>query len=242
MAETIEQKVVADLSWVKTHLILLAVVAVLAFGGIYTIESLIAKHDVEQAAQWQMILKQQQTATAAIQQQLAADEQHWTQVEAELLQQNANLAKDITARDAQSQQQVNHDATLSAKEAAQRIAADTKSDATAQADTVVLPLSTARITVADLDMLPVVQADLADTQKQLANETTAYNTCQNDVTEQKTLVAAEQKTLVDTQTADAKTIKALKAEHRKAILKAFGIGYVAGFVSGATVHLWAKFL
>src|SRR5208283_4000756 len=65
----------ADLSWFKHHLILLTVVAVLIFGGVYGVLTIIDRHDAQRAAESVAAAaaadKQNAVVQAATQQQIA---------------------------------------------------------------------------------------------------------------------------------------------------------------------------
>lgn len=223
----------------KLHAILFALAAISIIGGVYGVETLVAQHDAATNAKWQTILATQTAQTVALQKQLTQDEATWAQIQAQLLAQNAKLANAVLTRDSQTQRKVTQDATLDAAGAASNINSHVQNgSAVAQSNNVVLPLDTARGVAASLDLLPTVQADLADTKTQLANEVKLVAGDAADIDEQKKLVLAQQQTLVDAQKKAASDLSVCRAKARKGKLKWFGIGYVAGFVSGVTAHLW----
>jgi hypothetical protein len=224
----------ADFTWLKQHLILVAFAALLVFGGVYFVDGLLSKHAAENDAKWQSILKTQQAQTQAISNQLNQDEANWAQVQAKLLAANQQLASAIATRDSAAQKQTQTDATLSASEAAQRLAQQTGAkpgEIAAQGDNISVDLNISRGIVTSLDLLPAAQADLVDTKKQLANETDIATNSQADVAAQKNLVSALRTENTDQQKACVAQVSAVKAAARKSKLKWFGIGYVAGFVS-----------
>ena len=231
----LETKVVADLKWVKTHIILLIVVAALVFASVYGVESVIAKDRAANDSKWQAILAAQTQQTSALQTQLTKDEQSFAQQNAALLQTIAQLSAQRTARDTQTQKQVQVDANLSAVDTAARLAQQTNAAAqevTVQGASILLDLPIARSVVASLDTLSSVQADLADVNGELAAETTVAQNNAADAAEQKKLIAA-----MTVQASDAdKTCKAdvakLKADARKSKLRWFGAGFIAGLITG----------
>lgn len=206
-----------DLKWLRTHLILLVLVVGLAFGGVYSVESVVAKHDEATSSKYELILQQQEKQTAAL-------EANWQAVQAQLIAQNAQLSQAITSANKNLAVQIQKNATLTAQEAASQIATTTQGTASASGNNVVLDLLTARKVSDALVTLPVVQTELVDTTQQLKNTQTILTNTQADVVQQKELVKAE----VDSCSAQ---IKVIKVHQRKNILKALGIGYVAGLLT-----------
>lgn len=222
-----------DFSYIKHHIILLAVVVVLAFGAIYGIESIIASHDATSSTQWKAILQAQTAQTQVIANKLTIDEQTWTQQNAAQQAVIAQLASSIIQRDKATTVQVQHDATLSAVEAAQRIASQTKSqpgEVLAQGGNVQLDLPISRVVVASLDQLPAIQADLIDTRKQLVSETTVATNLQNNVDEQSTLIAVMKTQAIDADKSCKADIATVKAQARKSKLRWFGVGVIIGVI------------
>ena len=231
----IVSKLAQDWHWLTQHLIALAIVAGLAFGGVYFVENLVAKHDAQTSAKYEVILAAQTAATQTLQKQLSTDEANWAQVEAQLLAQNAQLTKQISQRNQAAAVQVQADASLSAAQSAIRIAQQTNSgpgEVVATGDTVTLDLPISRVITADLDRLFVAQADLADTQKELVNETQIATDAKADAASEKTVIAAQDVELADQKKSYEAQITTLKAENRKSKLKWFGLGFVAGFITG----------
>jgi hypothetical protein len=198
-----------DLSWLKTHLILLAVVAVLTFSGIYGVESLIAKHDAKTASIYQ-------TQNEQFQKQVVVEI-------AALQQQNQALLQQVATRQQVEVKIPTNSGSLTAPQAADTISKYTLNHPVVPTATgVTVDLATAQAIASDLQMLPLVRQDKADLQVAFTNEVKIYND----------EVAAHKKD----NDANAEQIKSLKADARKGKLKWFGIGYVAGFVSGVALH------
>jgi len=154
---------------------------------------------------------------------------------------NAQLSAQQNARNVQLATQVKTDATLSAQQAADRLTQQTNAasgEITASGNNVTVDLPMSRQLVTNLDMLPVVEANLADTQKQLANETQIATTAEADVVAQKAEIVGLNKQLADSAVACTAAVNVEKAKARKGKLKFFGIGFIVGFASGATAHIW----
>lgn len=217
----------ADWKWLTQHLILLVIVAGLVIGSVYGVESIISSHDAARAAQDSAILAQQTATTKALQQQLQSDEAQWSQVQLQLVAQNTALAKEIDSRNQQIAQLVKTDATLSAEEAASKISTDLQAEpgeVTASGNNVSLDLPSARRVTSSLDELPVVQANLSDTQKQLTNETAVATNAQADAAQEKGVIASQTIQLADSTKACNEQISTLKAQNRKSKIKSFLLG------------------
>jgi len=234
-ANPVSSKLSQDWTWVTHHLAALVITGALVIGSVYGVESLIAKHDAGEATKYTALLNTQAEQIKTVQSQLAANEAAEEARDAAYQKTIAQLAQSIATRNTQVQQQVKNDATLSTQEAAVRLATQTGAKAgevTATATGVDIDLPVTRGIVTSLDLLPVAQADLADTQKQLVAQKALTVDAQNDATGQKNLANMYQGQLtIQTEACNA-TIKSLKAKRRKSILKAFGIGFVSGYIAG----------
>lgn len=229
---TITTKVKADWTWITSHILLLIVVAALIMGGIYLVDNRIAARDAANSSKFEQILAASTQQTQTLQKQLQTDEDRWSQLTAQILAQNAKLSSTISARNQTVETQVKTDATLSALEAAQKLQDQTKTTVTATGDTVVLGLDGARSVAASLDLLPVAQANLKDTQTQLINETQIASNAQADVSESKAVIAAQKTQISDGDKACQAQVTTLKADARKNKLKWFGIGVIVGLIGG----------
>lgn len=221
-----------DLKWVKSHVILLLAVVLLVAICVFGIEDVLAKHDKERAAELTQILAAQSAQTQLITSKLTQDEQNWNVQNAQSQQLIATLAKTIAQREVAAQKQQQIDATLSAQAAADRLALQTLAAAgqvIAQGDSVLMDLPVSREVVQLLDTVPVLQADLADTQKQLGAETVVATNLQANVDGQKSLITSLQAQNADQVKACDAQIKVVKAEARKGKLKYLGVGVVIGF-------------
>lgn len=224
---------IRDWSWITHHLILLAVSAVMAVGAVYLVESLIAKHDVANASATAQILATQVAQTKAMQAQWEVDQAQWAQTEKALLSQNSQLAKTIETDHAQVVKQRTIDATLTAQEAATRLAQQTAAkpgEVVAQGDAVLLDLPITRSVVSNLDLLAGTQSELINTQTQLSNETTVANNATENVAEQTKIITSLKAQNVDEINSCKAQIAVVKAKDRKSKIKWFFSGVVVGFI------------
>lgn len=222
---SIETAIVADLKWVRSHVITVFLFAALAFGVVYGVEVLLSRHDSANNQKWQALLTIQQQQTQLLQSQLQLDEQRWSAANTQLLAANQKLAAAVSSRDAALAARLKQDANLTAAETAKRLGG------TASGDDIVLPLPVGRTITISLDTLSAVQADLADTKSQLANEVTvAANLQENLDSQDKLLSAFRTQSDVEVKACQAQ-VKDLKSSARKGKLKAFAIGWVAGLLS-----------
>lgn len=231
---SITTKVSADLAWARHHLFLLAVVLVLAFAGIYGIESLIAKHDQTADAKWQQILALQNAQTQELKQEIAANELKHAQEETQNLALIGQLATAMEKRDAATVKQTKIDATLSAADAAQRLSQQTGAkpgEVTAQGDNLLVDLPISRGIVTSLDLLPTVQADLADTKNQLKAEISIAANAQSDTADQKKLAGKLQTTIDEDGKACDARVADVKSDARKSKTKIAAIFTVVGVIA-----------
>jgi uncharacterized Zn ribbon protein len=231
--ETLITKLKTDYTWLTHHLIMLGVVGALVIGSVYGVENLIAKHDMaaEQRADAKLAV-----FVATTQAHEAVLEQTQTQLitmVSQLQAQNSQLAQTISVRNTQTQRQVQKDATLSAQEAAQRLTQQTKAspgEIVANGDLVTISLPITRNIVASLDLFSATQANLVDTQKQLANETVLFNKSQEVNGQQATVISDLKVQNAEQLKACAAEVKTVKSQARKSKIKWFFIGLITGFV------------
>jgi hypothetical protein len=225
-----------DWSWLVSHLGALIIVGALIVAGVLGVEKLVQDHDVANATKYTVILQQQQQQTQVLQKQLQADEAQSAVIEAQLLAQNAQLTKEISARNIVVAAQVKTDATLSTQQAAARLAQQTNAsvgEVTASDANVSIDLPITRAIVANLDELPVVQANLADTTTKLNNETTVATSAQSDLSAADKVIAAQTLAATDAAKACNAQIAVVKAKARRSKIKSFLVGL------GIGLGLWA---
>lgn len=224
-----------DWNYITQHIILLLVIAALVFGSVYGIEGLIAKHDAATASKYETILNTQAGQTKALQQQLSQDSAASAQRDAQYQSTISQLSASIAQRNATEQQQQKTDATLDAVSAAQRLTEQTQAsngEIIAEQNNVQLDLPTARRVVSNLDSIPVISANLADTQKQLTAQEGLTADTKSQLADAKTLIASQNQQQVDTTKACNAQISSLKAQARKSKMKWFLTGLISGFTLG----------
>lgn len=223
----------ADLKWLRAHVVLVLLTALLITGAVYGVDSLIERHDAANSQKWEQVLaaqeKQTQSLTTLFQEQIKAD----YAANQELVTSNAKLEQAISERDVALQRQKQQDATLDAQGAASRIVQQTKaqpSDAQAAGDTVVMSLPLSRTIASDLDELQSAIDDAADTKKQLANETQLAANAQSDFTTAQKLIASKDADIADAAKSCDARVAFVKAKARKSFLKGLYTGVVIGFI------------
>lgn len=241
-------------SFLKAPVTHFLIVAALLFGAVYTTADIYDRHEEKLQKKTDVALavatSQAQAAAAAlqkVQEQVAIQNAVLKSQNAALSVQVGSLAAQIKARNAASAAQQQADATLTAQEAASRLAVQLHSgpsDIVAGPDTVTLSLPAARDAAEELDVLVETLDDLTDTRDQLAAETAQVtNLTQIDANDQTVIagqttdIAALNKELSTTRAADAQTIKTLKTKNFRSKLRWFGAGYIAGFVTAAVAHI-----
>ena len=189
-----------------------------------------------------------QTAQIQVMAQKTADAQFAAQVQqttaqyqsliAQLSQQNAQLSTSIAQRSTGLAQQQQTDKTMPLPQLALRWAAAAGFDAsTLQTNgaTLIVSQDIVADTVEQLDSIPVLQANLKDTQTELTNTKTELSTANVLIGQQKAEVTGLQQQNADQVKADNAEIANVKAQARKSKLRWLGVGFVTGFIAG---HIW----
>jgi uncharacterized protein YlxW (UPF0749 family) len=214
-----------DLGWLKTHLLLLFLVAGLTFGGVYGVEAIVSSHDSATASKFEAIAKD----TAAQNAQIQASTQ--AQI-ASLTAQVQSLTQAVVARDAQLVKTKAIIPSLTPTQVASAIQ-PLLSKGTATADptgAVLLSQEASQEVLGDLEELPVDRADIASLNAIVSNQTTEISSLQTALSSVKTSHQADKE-------ANAKEVSALKASARKSKLKWFGLGFVTGLLAGHALGL-----
>jgi hypothetical protein len=230
---SIVSKIEYDLSWLKTHILLLGVVVLLVFASVFGIEYVVAKHDSATAAQYQAIAADTARQNAQIQAQTQAQIALLSQQNAQLEAQIGQLAQAISNRDAKLISQQAQIPTLTPVQVAQAYQ-PFLSKGTATVPTtgsgVLLDTSGSQEVLAQLEELPVARLDILDLKGMVAkqgteieNQTTLNGSCQAAIQSEKSSHDADNK-------ANAEVIVTLKAKSRLSKLKYLGIGVVIGFL------------
>jgi hypothetical protein len=235
MADTpIVSTITKALSWLKSHLILLGVIVILVVGGIYGLESIIAKHDVAQEAHDQQILTLVTAQTADLKTRMASDEQAATARDLQYAQIITQLSGTIAKQTGQLQQQIKANATLTAQQTAQAIADKIKAqpgEVVAQGDNVTMDLPVSRQVNSSLDTLATTTLQLTEVQKQLQAQTGLTTDAVLELDNAKKVITAQDTQAIIAAKVCTDQISVVKAQARKSKLKFLGIGYLLGLAS-----------
>lgn len=194
----------------RKHLVLLAVVIILALFGVYAVEARIAD---------------KAEAKAELASQRAADlEKANATFQAQTQAQLAALQTQLSERSASEAKLATQSGSLTAPQVATQIATVAKvpeASVTSTVDSVTFPLPLAQAALTDMQLVPLLTQDKSDLQKSLDLEKQAHvadnQTCKAQ------MVAAEAKT------------NAVVAQARKGKLKWFLLGVVAGFTGRGAI-------
>lgn len=226
-------------SWLKTHetiiiTILILIVSYFVLDKSLSIVQSWEQHKANEAAQ--TLANDKAKADA----DLAQAKQALSQYQAVLSQNekiNAQLVANIQSRDNLLAAQQKTDATLPPSQLGQRWVG-LVGDSGIQPNTSGFAVSdtAALATVSKLEQVPVLTQDLKDEQTKSANLQKDVDNANGLISDGKnTITAMQQQEQAQTKACDAK-VAAVKAEARKGKLKAFGIGYVLGYISGRVSH------
>jgi hypothetical protein len=224
MTDTTVSTVSKDIAWLKTHILLLAIVAGLIFGGVYGVESLIAKARDAEASRYSQIASD--TAKQNQQFQLQVQAQIATLVAAnqQLANQNQQLVVSLANRQVQEVSIPKQTASLTASQIAIEL------QGTANGDNVSLTLPVAQNVLASVRLVPLLQKDKTDLQSAYDNQVQIANNNQKLYEGERDALVSEQKSHKADNDASAAEIKKVKADCRKSKWKWLGIGIVIGFI------------
>lgn len=230
---TIVTKIESDWKWLTTHLLLLALVAGLIFAGVYGVESIVARHDADNAKRLDALAAQ--VAQTNVQTQQATQQQI-----AQLASQNAALQTAVTTLLQQNAQrnttlvvQQKADTTLPPTQLAQRwdsLLGTQNQVSTTPTGFSVTPQA-AVDTVTQLESVPVLTANNKNLQSVVDNQTTQITNDKSSLADSAKALDSEKASHVADTKAAASDLTACKADARKGKVKWFVIGYVAGFVT-----------
>lgn len=235
-----------DITWIKGHAIIaLLTVALIAgsiIGGIALFEHFIDAHDARVAAQQDTkaaaAAQTQATILAQLQQEHAENTARDAQ-QAALIQ---SLVSQMAQTRAATARQIQTDATLDIKQAAQRLAAQTKSengDVGIQNDLVTMTLPLTRIVVANLDQLAQAQSDVTNLEGQLDAQKILTSDAKVELSTATNVIAADKTELLTRIDADNAACQvridkqAAKDRKRSAILAV--ITYIAGLATRSLI-------
>jgi hypothetical protein len=224
-----------DLSWITHHLILVSVLIAVLFVGVYEIENLMEKHDKAREAASAQTLQLIVEQVKMLETHMATNDAAAAQREAQYNATIQALTTAMAARDKQLQQQIQKNATLTAQQAAARLAEQYKVDSAevqAQNNTVVADLPVARQFVTTFDQNVACQLNLTDTRSQLGAEQGKNKDLAQKVSDRDGVIAGKNDELGKQKKDYENQITVLKDDARKGKLKWFGIGFVTGYIAG----------
>jgi len=222
--------ITTDISWVQAHLLSLALVVLLSFGGVYGVESIVAKHDDATAKKFQIIASDQAAQNKAFQTQISQQISYLQEQNVEQNKEIAVLTSALSARAIVEKKVQVTTHSLDAEQVAEGLGG------TAVGDVVSLPLPKAQDALTAELLVPLLQADKNNLTDTVAAERKISDNNLAEYTSEKAAHDSDNKTNATIILADKKELVAAKADARKAKIKWFVIGYVSGFISGIAAH------
>jgi len=209
------------------HIILYAVAIALALGGVYLIESRIARHAEDKVEAAQIALAVEKDRSAQLEKLYQANS-------AAMAAQNAGFMQTIASLQKATAVQIIHDKALPPPELGERIESlegFKKGTVTIDPNSnLVVPVPLAQQIVADLN-----QGE-ADAQTVVAQDKVIVN-LNSLVVEANGVIAEDKKVLASQIEADKKELSLVKAKARKSKLRWFGAGVVVGFIGRKLVGI-----
>ena len=221
-------------TYVKAHerLVLAGIAAVLLWFAVGHIEGIIARHDNANLQQAQVVAQAQADKTAAIAEQVAQQSAQYASLAAKVQQQNDALMQANVALSTALAKQQHSDATLPPSDLVARwnaLVPQAKPTVTATGIAVDTPSAVA--TLQQLEIIPVQQQELTNTQKELENAQSLVTAEGQQMTTLNTEVGSLRTQLGDNQAVCQAQIKVVKAEARRSKRRWFAVGFVSGFVT-----------
>ena len=221
-------------TYVKAHerLVLAGIAAVLLWFAVGHIEGIIARHDNANLQQAQVVAQAQADKTAAIAEQVAQQSAQYASLAAKVQQQNDALMQANVALSTALAKQQHSDATLPPSDLVARwnaLVPQAKPTVTATGIAVDTPSAVA--TLQQLEIIPVQQQELTNTQKELENAQSLVTAEGQQMTTLNTEVGSLRTQLGDNQAVCQAQIAVVRAEARKSKRRWFYAGVVVGFVT-----------
>ena len=220
-------------AYVKLHerLIGLVLAAAVIWGVSGKIESVVAKHDKSQETQAQIVANAQQSKDAALATQAAQQAEQYKELSDKVAAQNAALEQaNITLATALAKQQ-HTDATLPPTELVARLnTLVPTASATVTPSGIALPEAGAVSVVQQLEQVPVLTQELANSQAETKNDLSLLTASNAQVATLNTEVSGLRLEITDDKTVCQDQIKVVKADAAKSKRRWFLIGVVAGFL------------
>ena len=221
------------IKWIEAHerLLLVAVAGVVLWFGIGRVDSLIARHDNANLQQAQVVAQAQSDKTAAIAEQVAQQSAQYQALADKVQVQNAALVQANTELATALAKQQRTDASLPPTELVNRWSTLVpQAKPTVTPSGVALDTPSAVATVQALEAVPVLTAQVSNTQKELDNAQSLVTAEGQQVTTLNTEVGSLRTQLGDNQAVCQAQIAVVRAEARKSKRRWFYAGVVVGFV------------
>lgn len=228
-------------TYVKAHerLVLAGIAAVLLWFAVGHIEGIIARHDNANLQQAQVVAQAQADKTAAIAEQVAQQSAQYASLAAKVQQQNDALMQANVALSTALAKQQHSDATLPPSDLVARwnaLVPQAKPTVTATGIAVDTPSAVA--TLQQLEIIPVQQQELTNTQKELENAQSLVTAEGQQMTTLNTEVGSLRTQLGDNQAVCQAQIKVVKAEARRSKRRWFAVGFATGWFSRQAVKTY----
>ena len=229
------------LKWIESHerLLLVAVAGVVLWFGIGRVDSLIARHDNANLQQAQVVAQAQSDKTAAIAEQVAQQSAQYQALADKVQVQNAALVQANTELATALAKQQRTDASLPPTELVNRWSTLVpQAKPTVTPSGVALDTPSAVATVQALEAVPVLTAQVSNTQKELDNAQSLVTAEGQQVTTLNTEVGSLRTQLGDNQAVCQAQVAVVRAEARKSKRRWFLVGFVTGFVSRQVIKVY----
>lgn len=237
---TAEAPMIAAKTWLQLHeriiLVFLGLLAASWLGDHWLTN--IAAHDKQQAAIQVQQLDEQKTKDTALAQQVSTLSSQYQAVVVQLTQENAQLAVQVKDRVVVLHDRQQTDNNLPLPDLGNRWAqlADVMpADISASPLGITVTPTGAHDTVDQLEQIPVLQANLKDTQTIVDNKQDELAKANGLVSSQAAQIVDLNTTVTDEETSCKATVASVKATANKAKTKWFKVGFVIGFVGGFLV-------
>lgn len=230
------------IKWIEAHerLLLVAVAGVVLWFAIGRVDSLIARHDNANLQQAQVTAQTQADKTAAIAEQVAKQSAQYASLAAKVQQQNNALMQANIALSTALAKQQHTDASLPPTELVNRWSTLVpQAKPTVTPSGVALDTPSAVATVQALEVVPVLTAQVSNTQKELSNAQSLVTAEGQQVTTLNTEVGSLRTQLGDNQAVCQAQIAVVRADARKSKRRWFYAGVVVGFVGRQIIKTYA---
>lgn len=228
-------------SWLKQHerLLIVTLLVLASFFAVNKGLGIVSTYEGHKATQAAAVTAAQAAKNAEELTQAQQMLQSYQQQLAASTAANQKLTSAIVARDTQLATQQKTDTTLSPSDLADRWATLVKDRGVAPAAAgYAVTESAAVATVIQLESVPVLTQDVADEKTKETALQSNLDKANGVIDQGKTLVGGLQLQLTDQTKQCTIDLNAEKAKGRVGKLKSFGIGYVAGLVSGVLLRIF----